>query len=73
MSFETLREIARENREEAERAASRPPVACPLDGTPLQVRGEVRNCPMGNYRWEPGLGGRELDGPGVESGTFGGW
>lgn len=27
-----------------------PPVACPNDGTPLEVRDGVANCPMGDYR-----------------------
>lgn len=68
MGFETLSEIARENRRLEEEARLRAPVDCPIDGTPLQVRADgVRNCPMGNYRWEPVLGGTVLDGPGVES------
>lgn len=69
MGFETLSEIARENRRREEEARLREPVDCPIDGTPLQVRADgVRNCPMGNYRWERGVGGHELTGPGVESG-----
>ena len=52
MSWQTLSDIKRENREEAARANAEPPVACPIDGTPLQVRDNVRNCPMGNFRFE---------------------
>ena len=32
------------------------PLACPIDGTPLDEHKGVRNCPMGNYRWEGGQG-----------------
>jgi len=60
-----LQQIARENREAEERAATAVPDTCPLDGTALEVRGGVRNCPMGNYRWDGE--GRVLDGPGVET------
>lgn len=40
---EAAREIAKNERET-------PPVACPNDGTPLEVRGGIANCPMGDYR-----------------------
>lgn len=73
MGWETLREIAEENRAEAEAAATRIPVSCPLDGAALDVRGDVRNCPMGNYRWEAVAGGTELDGPGVVTFGMGGF
>lgn len=73
MGWETLREIAEENRAEAEAAATRIPVSCPLDGAALDVRGDVRNCPMGNYRWEAGSGGQQLDGPGVATYEMGGF
>lgn len=53
--FEELLAIRRENRRLEEEAARRPPVECPIDGTPLDVRPDgVRNCPMGNYRWGDG-------------------
>jgi len=46
----TLGEIRKENLE-AERAATAvPPVACPICGEVLQVRGDVRNCPFGHWR-----------------------
>ena len=73
MGWETLREIAEENRAEAEAAATRIPVSCPLDGAALDVRGDVRNCPMGNYRWEAGIGGQQLDGAGVATYEMGGF
>jgi hypothetical protein len=28
----------------------RPLVECPYDGTPLEFRNGVANCPMGNFR-----------------------
>jgi len=52
MSWEQLADIRRQDSEEARRTRSEPPTACPLDGTPLEVRSDgIRNCPMGNYRW----------------------
>lgn len=54
MSWEQLLNILKENREEARRQDAEPPVACPYDGEILDVRDGVRNCPMGNYRWEGG-------------------
>jgi len=52
MSWEQLQAILKENRADATRRATEPPVACPIDGTLLVVRADgVRNCPMGNYRW----------------------
>ena len=56
MSWQTLIDIQRENREERERVARTAPVSCPIDGTPLEERDGVRNCPMGNYRWTGGRG-----------------
>ena len=73
MGWETLLEIAEENRAEAASASARIPVSCPLDGAPLDVRGDVRNCPMGNYRWEAGIGGQVLDDPGVVTFGMGGF
>lgn len=52
MTWETLRDIKRENARLEAEASSLPPVACPIDGTPLQERAGIRNCPLGNYRWE---------------------
>lgn len=29
-----------------------PPIACPIDGELLEINSNnVRNCPLGNYRW----------------------
>ena len=28
------------------------PLSCPLDGELLEIRDGIRNCPMGNFRWE---------------------
>ncbi len=51
--LETLRQIAKENREAEERATAAGPVACPHDGAVLEVRADgVRNCPQGDFRWE---------------------
>lgn len=66
-----LGEIARENRRLIEEAEFAVPEACPFDGTRLDIRGDVRNCPIGDYRWEPGTGGVELTGPGVWAFTGG--
>ena len=52
MSWEQLQAISQENRTNWTREATEPPVACPIDGTPLDVRPDgKRNCPMGNFRW----------------------
>ena len=51
--FETLRQIRKENAEAEERATKAGPVACPIDGMPLETNARgVRNCPMGNFRYE---------------------
>lgn len=56
MSWHQLKAILDENKQEAEREGREPPVACPFDGSPLDVRGDgVRNCPAGNFRWEGGI------------------
>ena len=52
MSWATLRDIKRENAQLEAQATAKRPVACPIDGSPLQERNGVLNCPMGNYRWE---------------------
>lgn len=37
------------------------PLACPLCGTPLQIRGDgVRNCPLGHWRAGGGAGNGTL-------------
>jgi len=51
VSWYQLRDIADDNRREAERQVPTPPSVCPIDGELLDVRGGVRNCPLGNYRW----------------------
>lgn len=55
MGYEGLKAVLDIQREEARQAANQPPVACPIDGEILEVnqRG-VRNCPVGNFRWEGG-------------------
>lgn len=50
MSWEQLSAIYREARQAAKAEREAPPVACPFDGTPLEFRNGVYNCPMGNYR-----------------------
>ena len=52
MSWEQLKAILDENRQEQRKQATAPPVACPIDGEPLVVgKNGIRNCPFGNYRW----------------------
>ena len=52
MAWETLRDIERERRELERDERSRPPVACPNDGTPLQEgQGGALSCPFDGYRW----------------------
>lgn len=56
MSWEQLLDIQNQSRDDARREAGEPPIACPIDGTILDIRGDgVRNCPMGNFRWEGGI------------------
>ena len=52
MSWGTLGEIKKENREAEERAQGAPPLACPVCGDVLKVRGSVRDCAYGHYRIE---------------------
>ena len=55
MGWEQLHTIIKENREEAQREAVDPPVACPIDGELLDIRADgTRNCKLGNYRWDGG-------------------
>jgi hypothetical protein len=56
MSWEQLQDVLQENRTNRRIEAGEPPVACPFDGAILEIHARgVRNCPMGNYRWEGGL------------------
>lgn len=55
MSWHQLKAIIDENRQEARSERSQPPVACPIDGALLDVdKNGVRNCPLGNFRWNGG-------------------
>lgn len=54
MPFNQLRDIADENRETRRSEAGKPPLSCPIDGELLEVRRNVHNCPLGNYRWQGG-------------------
>ena len=49
MSFEQLLAIRQEARQLRRADEDRPLVECPIDGTPLQFRNGVANCPMGNW------------------------
>jgi len=62
MSWEQLHNIQAENRSNRRLNEQQPPIACPIDGTILDVRGAIRNCPMGNFRWprDEALLGRSL-------------
>lgn len=53
MSWEQLQQIGREAAEHARDEKTRPPVACPNDGQPLQAgrRGGEVHCPWGDYQW----------------------
>jgi len=51
MGWEQLKAILDINREDVARESSETPTACPIDGSLLDQRDGVRNCPMGNYRW----------------------
>ena len=52
MGWEELQAILKQQRRDATDEANKPPVACPIDGTVLDVRPDgTRNCPLGNYRW----------------------
>ena len=52
MSWEQLQAILQENRQTRNTVDITPPVACPIDGSILEIgpRG-IRNCPLGNFRW----------------------
>lgn len=52
MAWDDLKAILKADKESAREQATRPPDACPIDGTPLEVgKNGVRNCPMGNFRY----------------------
>jgi len=51
MSWEQLRNIAREEAEERRVRDTQPPAACPHDGEPLEELGGVRHCKWGDYEW----------------------
>lgn len=54
MGWPQLKSTLDENRRMRAAAASKPPTQCPIDGTRLEVRGGIQNCPMGNYTWPQG-------------------
>lgn len=49
MSNEQLLAISKEARQLRLADEQRPLVECPIDGTPLDFRNGVANCPMGNW------------------------
>ena len=52
MPWEQLTAIKIENRELQREHEQDPPVACPIDGSILDVHPDGRrNCPMGNYQY----------------------
>ena len=52
MSWEQLQAIIAGDRTERAFNDSQPPVACPIDGEILEIRGnDTRNCPLGNYTY----------------------
>ena len=52
MGWYQLISSIKDNAENAER--DQPPECCPHDGALLVERADgVRDCPMGNFRWEP--------------------
>lgn len=53
MSWDQLRDIYEESAERRRDEDSRPPEACPNDGTPLQAgpNGEL-HCPFDGWVWE---------------------
>ena len=54
MGWPQLTDILNRNRGDIRAFNAAPPTACPIDGSMLQDRGNVRNCPMGNYTWPEG-------------------
>ena len=52
MSWDQLKAITDEAKAVRQKQMSEPPVACPIDGEPLEINSRgVRNCPLGNFRW----------------------
>lgn len=51
MSWEQIEAAIRDNVRYGEWERDQPPEYCPLDGAVLVVRGNVRDCPMGNWSW----------------------
>ncbi len=51
MSWDQLTSISEEARETRQRELAEPPVACPFDGEPLDIKDGIRHCPLGNYEW----------------------
>lgn len=52
MAYEELLAIFRRQAEARQEWLDAPPVACPIDGSPLDIgpNGEL-HCPMGNWTW----------------------
>lgn len=50
MSWDQLIAIGKEARDRRREDEQRTLVECPFDGTPLEFRDGVANCPMGNFR-----------------------
>lgn len=55
MGWDQLKQIQDFNREDREREAATPPVACPIDGAVLEANaaGDL-HCPMDNYTIKAG-------------------
>jgi hypothetical protein len=52
MAWSQLSDIRRQALEDSKVVQSAPPVACPVDGNPLDIgQNGLRNCPLGNYTW----------------------
>ena len=49
MSWDQLIAIRKEARQLRRADEDRPLVECPIDGTPLQFRNGIGDCPMGNF------------------------
>tara|TARA_Y100000310_G_C20615958_1_gene780634 strand:+ start:1387 stop:1572 length:186 start_codon:yes stop_codon:yes gene_type:complete len=56
MTWNQLKDIKQQNRETVAAERREGPLSCPIDGELLDIRGNIRNCPLGNYRWEAGAG-----------------
>jgi len=52
MSWQQLLDIRKRAEEDRRLAQTTPPVACPFDGSVLDIRPDgVRNCPAGDFVW----------------------